>query len=231
MRDICDLLFPHVCYSCSRRTRRGAPLCDSCEMRLIEIEAPLCYACDPESVLSAKIEDRQACRVAEHADFRAASGLMMRCPAPDLVHAFKYAGARSLAGFLAQRCLPGFLGLHPTPPDHLVPVPLHAARLRQRGYNQSLLLAEEIMRLTGVAPAPGLLTRSRATKSQTSLPHRLRHENVEGAFSAPFPPTIEGKAITIVDDVATTGATLRACASALLDAGASRVTAVVAAIS
>lgn len=231
LRDVCDFLFPHVCYSCRRKTRPGAPLCDSCEKRLIRIDAPLCYACDPKRVLSAKIEDGEGCRIADHADFRVASGLMMRGPVPDLIHAFKYAGARSLAGFLARPCVPGFLLLDPAPPDLLVPVPLHPSRLRQRGYNQSLLLAEEIMRLTGVTAAPGLLKRSRATRSQTGLPHHLRRENVEGAFAVPFPPTIEGKAVAVVDDVATTGATLRACAGALLAAGASRVVAVVAAIS
>jgi ComF family protein len=155
----------------------------------------------------------------------------MRGPVTHLIHAFKYGGAKKLAHFLAERSLPAFRDLNPSDPDFLVAVPLHPTRLTERGYNQSGLLAEELSRWTGVMTAPGLLLRGRATSPQVDLPPGRRAANVEGAFVTPFPAAVKGKVITIVDDVATTGATLRACAKSFLDAGASQVTAVVAAIS
>jgi ComF family protein len=154
----------------------------------------------------------------------------MRGPGADLIHGFKYAGARSLAQVLARRSLDAFGKVNPSVPDFIVAVPLHPARLRQRGYNQSQLLAEELTLLTGVITAPGLLVRDRATRAQATLPPERREANVSGAFVVRYPEVLVGKAVTVVDDVATTGATLRACAGPLLDAGASRVTAVVAAI-
>jgi ComF family protein len=231
LRDVCNLVFPPVCPSCRGRTLGLYPLCRSCELLLSEFTGSLCYACDPHQVLSSKVADKAPCGVPGHEQFRVTSGLLMRGPAADLIHAFKYAGARGLARFLAACSLGSWRQLNASPPDFLTAVPLHRSRLRERGYNQSLLLAEALTRLTGVVTVPGLLERARPTKPQVSLPSDLRSANVEGAFVAPLPLTLEGKAVTLVDDVATTGATLRACAAALLGAGASRVTALVAAIS
>jgi ComF family protein len=113
----------------------------------------------------------------------------------------------------------------------MVPVPLHRRRERERGYNQSLLLAEELSSRTGVLTAPGLLSRPAYTRPQVGLAAGGRRENVGGAFAAPYPRAIQGKKILLVDDVATTGATLRACADELLRCGAGRVGALAGALS
>lgn len=108
--------------------------------------------------------------------------------------------------------------------DALVAVPMQRAKERKRGYNQAELLARALARRIGVPCDMRLLTRRRGGATQSSLPKRERAANVHGAFAAST--RAKGRAILIVDDISTTGETLRACAAALRDAGASRVCAV-----
>jgi len=112
----------------------------------------------------------------------------------------------------------------------IVPVPLHASRRRERGFNQSELLARGLVRALrrqngGAAPqvARGCLRRKRATPPQTGLSVAARRENLRGAFEVVKPDEVRGRAIVLVDDVMTTGATLSACARALKRAGAAQV--------
>lgn len=105
----------------------------------------------------------------------------------------------------------------------LVPVPLHRSRLLKRRYNQAALLAWEVARRTGAACCPDLLIRPRRTGSQDGRGAQARFENVEGAIRLHPRRSAEGRAVVLVDDVLTSGATLSACAEACLDAGAARV--------
>lgn len=112
--------------------------------------------------------------------------------------------------------------------DGLVPVPLHPRRLRQRRFNQSLLLARTLSRASGVPVAPHILQRTRATPSQGGLSAKGRTRNVAGAFKvrAEAKADLAGRRLVLVDDVYTTGATLEACARALLRSGAANVSAI-----
>ncbi len=112
----------------------------------------------------------------------------------------------------------------------LVPVPLHASRRRERGFNQSELLARGLARALGkergeTAPevVPACLRRKRATPPQTGLSVAARHANLRGAFEVVKPDAVRGRAIVVVDDVMTTGATISACARALKRAGSGPV--------
>ncbi|WP_225218014.1 ComF family protein [Luteimonas colneyensis] len=107
-------------------------------------------------------------------------------------------------------------------PDALVPVPLHRARLRQRGYNQALELARPLGRMLGLPVQPGLLLRIRNTAAQSRLDAGARSANLRDAFDVPTRVGIPAH-LVLVDDVMTTGATLDAAAEALLEAGADRV--------
>lgn len=105
----------------------------------------------------------------------------------------------------------------------LVPVPLHPRRLRRRGFNQSELIARELRRLSGQRLCAVALTRRRDTHAQTGLSAAQRRVNVAGAFAAHRTDNVRGRAVVLVDDVYTTGATARACARALRQAGATGV--------
>jgi ComF family protein len=106
--------------------------------------------------------------------------------------------------------------------DLVVPVPLHRARRRERGYNQAEAIGEGIASTLGGARMADALERSRHTRSQTTLDAVARGRNVGGMFR-PNGPIARGRTVLLCDDVCTTGATLNACATALLDAGAARV--------
>jgi ComF family protein len=110
----------------------------------------------------------------------------------------------------------------PWPVGVIVPVALHQARLRERGYNQSALLARELARHTGLPVAERTLLRVAPTLPQVGLDAARRAENVRNAFRC-GDDSLRGKPVLLIDDVLTTGATLRACAQALLDGGAGAV--------
>jgi ComF family protein len=105
--------------------------------------------------------------------------------------------------------------------DGVVPVPLYAQRQQERGYNQAELLADAFCKQAQLPLRASWLTRIRATHTQVGLSATARRANVQAAFQAE--PTVQGKRLIVLDDVYTTGATLRACAQALLAAGATQV--------
>lgn len=134
-----------------------------------------------------------------------------------LVRALKYDCVRDAAAVLAE----GMLDALPQGAfDALVPVPLHAGRRRQRGFNQAAVLCGLLSAQTGL-PVLDTLVRTRATAMQARLTARERAGNVQGAFAAQAPAT--GRRLLLVDDVLTTGATALACAQALRGVGAARV--------
>ena len=109
--------------------------------------------------------------------------------------------------------------------DVLIPVPLHATRLRQRGFNQSQLLAQCAGDLLGVEVMEALI-RTRRTDAQASLGAEQRKANVAGAFAVQPNISVAGLSIVLIDDVVTTGSTLSACAKELIDAGSASIKAV-----
>jgi ComF family protein len=141
---------------------------------------------------------------------------------------FKYRRHRPLGKPLA-RFVHGALGEEESlwnGADGLVPVPLHPRRRRERGFNQAAVLAAELSRLTGIPVWSGALRRTARTPAQTTLSRAERLSNVRGIFQARRPGRLRGRVAVLVDDVFTTGATVRECARTLLRAGAREVRAV-----
>ena len=134
-----------------------------------------------------------------------------------LIHALKFDACEEAAPLLAQAMADA---LPRRDFDCIVPVPLHPARLRQRGFNQTLILGRELSVRTGIS-VEELLRRDRYHAPQSRLPMKRRADNVRGAFSCIGDPV--GKRVLLLDDVRTTGSTACACAQTLLNAGAESV--------
>jgi len=140
------------------------------------------------------------------------------------IHQFKY-GEKSFLGAPLGALLARFAeGWVPYSTNHLtMPVPLHPKRLRERGFNQSLLLARHVARRLDTELDFLSLRRVRYTPSQMGLRKEERRKNVRGAFGLQKPEVVEGKTVLLVDDVATTGNTLSECARVLKKAGCDKV--------
>lgn len=212
-----DLLFPPQCALCRAG---GSVLCEYCIATLPLAEAPRCERCWDDVThgsLCARCSRTPPAFESVRAPYAHEDG------ARELVHLLKYENLTSLAEPMAREMAP-FVAVFA--PDVVVPVPLHSGRERSRGYNQSALLAKHIGRETGIVVDSRAARRVRATKPlvQAMSPEE-RAQIVEGAFRADA-SRVERRRVLLVDDVVTTGATLGACARALLDAGAGSVSAV-----
>ena len=135
----------------------------------------------------------------------------------EAIHRLKYSNSQDLAAPLGEMMASYWQDVH-LPADVIVPVPLHARRLRERGYNQAALLARELGKGVGLPVLESALIRARHTSPQVDLNAEEREENVRGAFRCPD-DQLAGKRVLLVDDVYTTGATLEACSLALKRGG------------
>ena len=210
-----DLLYPPHCVICGQM---GAWLCVTCIEKIPWLEPPLCQRRGrpiSKPGLCPHCQDNSSYLTG----LRSVSAHMR--PLRRAIHALKYEGTRVLAeplGDILAECW----RRESIPAEVIVPVPLHRARLRQRGYNQSQLLAEALSKSAALPIDTSALVRGRNTLSQVGLSHRERWENVWGAFECAS-TSFCGSSVLLIDDVCTTGATLEACAAALLEAGADRV--------
>ncbi len=212
LTSLLDLLFPPRCTACGTP---GMWLCPTCRARVRWLAPPICRHCG-EPLLP----DGRCPRRRHHLEqlSRLRSAAWHTGPLRTAIHRYKYQGRRILAGPLGAILLEAWRR-DPPPADLLLPVPLHAQRLRERGFNQAALLVRELARETGIAADERSLRRVRPTRPQVGLSVDERLANVEGAFAYAGPP-LEGRAVCLIDDICTTGATLQACAAALREHGA-----------
>jgi ComF family protein len=196
-------------------------LCAVCDGVLSAGERWLCRECAMGLAAGFDLGERRAGE--NGGTVRVIYPLVYAPPVARLIKDMKYSDRPGLSRVLAPYVAMALTSMEFARPL-LVPVPLHAAKLRERGYNQSRLLSEEVGRLTGVEVAPGALVRRRNTRSQAGLDGDHRHDNVRGAFAVPCGAAPAGRHVILVDDVMTTGATLGECARALKGAGITEVT-------
>lgn len=214
------LLLPSPCVSCGAplETRSERYVCALCWQLVATIRDPRCRCGYP---LGAGSTVCAQCAAHTQSDSVGRSIFLYQAPLKEIIHAFKYGGRPALARQLAARSLA--FG-SPSPETVLVPVPSHPRRMRERGFSPASELARWIAATSGLSVLPAL-RKIRKTRAQAELTARERAENLRGAFSvSPYSAaSIVGGFFTIVDDVFTTGSTIRECTSVLRLAGAKRI--------
>ncbi len=234
-------LFPSDCRLCGASLLEISrlPVCRACLESVRRVDAATCWVCGerllgPQPVAQ---DGRLRCGIClrlEPAFARARAYGAYDGSLRGLIHLLKYEHVRPaaevLGGMLAE-VLAGMLEDLGAPPALLLPVPLHAGKLRQRGFNQAELIARVALARLEKDPATagrlrlttGVLERRRPTESQTGLTRHQRRENIQGAFRVLEPEQIAARPVVLVDDVFTTGTTVGECARILRRSGAARV--------
>lgn len=213
-----DLLIPPSCGGCGSN---GMRWCSECDLKVETISTAYCPICGQKQNIHSVCSRCKSLRPTYN---QLRSWAVFNNEIRNAIHKLKYRNDISL-GEILSRPLIGLLNDLPWSIDIVVPVPLSNDRLKERGYNQAALIALPIALGLGLKYHPKALKRVRETESQVGLSISQRHENVFGAFIADQ-RMVSGKNILIVDDVATSGATLNACADALLLARAAEVNAI-----
>ncbi len=226
-RGALDLVYPPSCLCCRAATASHGALCPTCWGQINFIETPLCDRLGTPFAYDLGIAGLLSPEAMAHPPAYARARAVARFedgPVRQLVHRLKYHDRMELAEPLgAWMARAGHELLAEA--DLLIPVPLHRRRLMWRQFNQAQALAASVGRACGKTVEPFLLRRVKPTLPQIGLTRAQRADNVQGAFAVPdeAKPFVEGRAIVLVDDVLTTGATINAAARALLRAGAARV--------
>ena len=227
LTGIADLIFPPRCITCDNLLVQHGPLpfCPSCQGGIRFIRSPLCPRCGVPFP-AAEGEDHLCgdCLSADKPYAVARAVGRYEETLLTAIHRFKYRGRTGVGEILGRIMADFAAGIWDMKVfDRIMPVPLHRKRLRERGFNQSVILARELSKRFEIPLDFMSLRREVFTPPQVGLGRKERSANVHGAFSARHPERIAGRRILLVDDVYTTGSTLAECARVLLRAKAEAV--------
>src|SRR5438309_9855105 len=226
-----SLLSPPICTLCGGKIRAGEYLCEQCEAKAMRIVAPFCQQCSEP--FDGAIATVFTCANCAHRTIyfdAAVSAYRGRGIVRQIIHEFKYGRQIHLRHLVACWLYAALDDerLRVSRFDIIVPVPLHATRQRERGFNQASLLAALLSAQTSISSKP-VLERIRYTTTQTALDRSERMENLHNAFRLRKNADVRGLRVLLIDDVLTTGSTLSECARVLKRAGALSVHAATAA--
>ena len=213
-----NLLYPPQCASCDKL---GSHFCDDCRANLAHLRSPICQKCGhPLTNLGS---DCNACPTFSLSNLNLVRSVAFfdETYLQPAIHKFKYHNQRVLTQDFAN-LLKDCYDASQLATDIIVPVPLHRSRYKERGYNQSTLLAKGLSSLIDQSVDEVTLVRRRATKTQTSLNPTERQQNVRDAFAC-LSDALSYKTVLLIDDVFTTGATMNACGQALRQAGVASI--------
>ena len=217
---VLDLIIPPACLACHQRlSSRQTYLCPDCESKIEVAHQVGCPKCGGKTEAGFCTH----CRDINYSFEFARSALQYKTPLPDLIHSFKYKEMRSIGNFLADRMAKAAKDYPPFEEyTDVVAIPLHPVRKRERGYNQSEIIARRLARKLGKNYLD-CISRARYTKSQTNLERKDRFKNLSNAFIVKKASQVKGKSLILVDDVFTTGSTMNEASRALYSAGAAKV--------
>jgi ComF family protein len=218
-----NILFPASCPSCSKKAEdhATAPICSECWSTIEPYAGPMCQRCG-RPLVSDSATFCGECLTSEPAFEYARSFGLYDGVLRKAINHLKYYGMRRLAGPLAEM----MTGMQLPQADAVIPVPLHKSRHRHREFNQSALVARQLAGNLKADFIINCLTKISDTAPQVGLRYRERIKNVRNAFRVEDEAKLSGNKIILVDDVVTTGSTIRECAKVLKKAGASHVYAV-----
>ncbi len=228
--SLLDILFPPVCMLCNAELAEEV-FCETCTGSMEKITNPLCVICGVPFISLTGPSERpcSVCLSKKKIPYLSArSALYYTGGVLKAIHDFKYFGKVALKGPLGglmAEAAGAYWGYpedpSPGPGVIVTAVPLHKKRLKERGYNQSVLLAGELSNRFSLELDRSLLKRVRLTRPQVELNGRERRRNVRGAFEVTAGRELEGREVILIDDVYTTGATVTECARLLKERGAS----------
>ena len=222
-----DLLYPHRCAGCRKvwlLFHQGG-WCRGCLEQLPWIRSPLCPKCGVPFPDSPSSGDHSCGDCLEKPYFFdwARSAAIYAGDLRDRIHQLKFGGKLHWVPPLVDLLVQSLQEHGPPDVQCILPVPLHARRLRQRGFNQAGLIARSLGSRLALPVRFGILVRQRWTEPQTRLGRSERLQNVKNAFAVAKPDVVKDRSVLVLDDVFTTGTTLNECARVLKKAGAHRV--------
>ena len=227
LTDIINYILPPRCLKCGKPLVTNTGLCEECFSEINFITSPYCYKCghplETDSFSNAKMLCGRCMRRHNHLFRLSRSAFAYDEASKNLITNFKFCDKTENARFLAQTMFVAGKDIFENGIDMIIPIPLHFRRLVVRRYNQSALLAQELSKLSNCQAECTCVIKHRHTRPQVELSGLARVRNVKGAFWVKYPERVKNKRILLVDDVVTTGSTLRECALVLKKAGAKSV--------
>lgn len=221
-----QFFLPPQCPCCEKFSEEGKPgFCSNCLSQIRWIEPPFCSICGIPFI-SREVETHPCGACVTHRKYFTIARALgaFEGSLQEAIHRWKYEGKTYLTPFFADWMAEG-LNRHwePGSLDLLIPVPLHTRRLRERGFNQALLLVRELSRRTGIPYRKTILQKKKPTIPQVNLSGVEREKELRGTFHVIGKEELSGLSVLLIDDVYTTGATVNECSKVLLRGGAKRV--------
>lgn len=209
LNSLSNLFYPPQCFSCNRRIEEEQILCEKCSEEMIPVSHNSCTFCNKDTINTLICEE---CKKDYPFD-EVVCAYSFNLPIQRLIHHFKYNEFRRIGAYLGSK-LAELISTYSfiSDTDYIIAVPLHKTKKRFRGFNQAEIIAEALSVKLNIPILKNVLKRKKYTQTQTQLKKHEREKNVANAFHLKNIGTIRNKSVLLVDDVLTTGSTMKSIA-------------------